>query len=85
MIRWRDLFDAMIFAGVIAMGCTAAQLNRIDPPLLVNDNTSRICQDGTRCMNYLECPNLAAPGVCGGYIFPGVYGERIRDAGVDAR
>ena len=80
------LIWTLLAAGVVTGACTAAQLNRIDPPLPVNDNTSRVCQDGTRCMNYLECPNLASPGTCGGYLFPPtISAEKTRDAGSDAR
>lgn len=28
------------------------------------DNTTRVCPDGTRCENWQDCPNYSTPGRC---------------------
>lgn len=78
MNRNRKLALLLTMAVVLSVvaACTAAELNRIDPPIPQNANTQRTCWDGTTCPNDLECPNYAAPGTCGGYIFPAIVGAR---------
>jgi hypothetical protein len=79
---------AALLVLALAGGCSEATLNRIDPPLPQNANTQRVCWDGTTCPNYLDCPNYASPGTCGGPVFdgPADVGMKLSlDAGADAR
>lgn len=54
-----------------------------DPPIPLSANTTRACEDGTVCAEWLDCPSLANPGRCGGYSDPTAqWGVKKPDAGV---
>jgi hypothetical protein len=42
-------------------GCSAEEINRIDPPLPINTNTWHVCSDGSSCPNWEDCPPPGYP------------------------
>jgi hypothetical protein len=35
-----------------------------DPAIPLNENTTRVCWDGTVCPTWEDCPNYSTPGRC---------------------
>jgi hypothetical protein len=57
-------FLALLVVMVVAAACTpaeTAEINKIDPPLPLNANTTHVCWDGTVCQNWEQCPPPGYP------------------------
>jgi hypothetical protein len=47
-------------SAAIALSVVACQ----DPKIPLNENTTQICWDGSKCPTWQACPNYSTPGKC---------------------